>query len=306
MFDISIVTPTFNRAKLLSRVWKSISSQNANFEWIVVDDGSTDDTKSVIESFKSERIKYSVFSKNRGVNTARNAGAKLASSRYVVFLDSDDELFPQSLEDAVEIMDKAGPDIGIAGFACVIAETGKRTAELIDGQILDEHEVVCKHALRGGDKIYIYRKQVFDDFLLPEDLRGCEQVFVYNASTKWKFLMVSRPLSLVHRQSDNLSGATSMIERSSDIAKSYEIIVDNHAAILSTCPDAKFDFFKKALYRYGVAGSPVDVLRIYRKMILRQSFRNYSIATFLMIFCMLPIKSFEIWRVEHLNKKFKG
>lgn len=306
MFDVSIVTPTLNRATLLRRTWESISSQDVNFEWIVIDDGSTDDTDLIIKSFASDRINYTAFSNNRGVNAARNAGAKIATGRYVVFLDSDDELYPQSLAAAVRFLDEASSEIGVAGFACVIAETGKQIVELISGQILDEHDVVCKQALRGGDKIYVYRRQVFDEFLLPENLRGCEQVFVYQVSKTWKFLMINQPLSLVHRQSDNLSGATSLINRSSDIAKSYEMIIRNHAEILASCPDAEFEFLKKALYRYCVAGSLGERLNIYRAMLKVGSLENYFFATVLMIFGFLPIKYFEAWRIRRMNSKFEG
>ena len=68
---VSIITPTYNRARLLIRLWSSLNKQKfTNFEWIIIDDGSTDDTKKKIEKLNDERIKY--FNQpNKGVNAAR-------------------------------------------------------------------------------------------------------------------------------------------------------------------------------------------------------------------------------------------
>lgn len=118
MVDVSVVTPTYNRAHLLPRVWSSLRDQRPAFEWIVVDDGSTDNTLDVIKNLADPRIIYHRLPCNRGVNAARNAGAKLAKGRYVIFLDSDDELYPGSMERMVSIMDAADPTIGV-GCSCV-------------------------------------------------------------------------------------------------------------------------------------------------------------------------------------------
>lgn len=88
---ISIVIPTFNRDKTLPFAINSVINQTCgNWELIVVDDGSTDDTKEVIENFLDDsRIKYT-YKGNKGVSAARNLGLKLALGDYIVFLDSDD------------------------------------------------------------------------------------------------------------------------------------------------------------------------------------------------------------------------
>jgi glycosyltransferase involved in cell wall biosynthesis len=306
MPDVSVITPSFNRATLLPRVWDSLARQRADFEWIVIDDASTDNTRAIVESFGDKRIIYRALMKNSGVNAARNAGVRLARSQYVVFLDSDDELSPETLHCVVEIMDAAEDSIGIAVFPCVMAETGRQICELTDRKVLNEYDVVCGNAMGVGDKILVFRKEVFDEFRLPEAFRGCEQIFVYDISRKWKFLMINRPLSIVHRQADNLSNANSMIRRSSDIAKSFEIIIGNHKKILAAYPNVEFEFLKKALYRYGVAGSSGDVIRIYRKIVQRHAFPNVVFATGLMFFCLSCPAYFETWRINRLNRKIMG
>jgi glycosyltransferase involved in cell wall biosynthesis len=88
----SVVVPVYNRATLLPRAIDSLLNQEfRNFEIIIVDDGSTDETEKVVSSFQDNRIKY--FKQvNRGVTVARNLGASKATGAYLLFLDSDDEV----------------------------------------------------------------------------------------------------------------------------------------------------------------------------------------------------------------------
>lgn len=307
MLDVSIVTPTFNRAALLSRVWQSLIGQNVNFEWIVVDDGSTDNTANIITSFNDKRIVLVPLLKNQGVNTARNRGVAIARGRYIIFLDSDDELIHDGLADAIRIFDKAEPSVGATAFVCIMADTGKVISDVVDGQILNERDIVCNNGLRDGDKICIYRREVFIECLLPEDLRGCEQIFVYCVAKKWNYLTLNKPLSIIHRQSDNLSNANSVIDRSLDIAKSYERLVKNHSEILKYDFVTTVRFLRKALYRYGVAGSTRDAWRIYKRLLHHStSIKDIFTATALMTICFFWPARIEKFRINWLNKKLLG
>lgn len=95
---ISIITPTFNRAEFLQRMIKSILAQNfQNWELIILDDGSTDNTAEVVKAFNDPRINYSYF-KHSGAGDKRNEGILISRSPYITFLDSDDEAMPDWLE----------------------------------------------------------------------------------------------------------------------------------------------------------------------------------------------------------------
>lgn len=306
MIDISIVTPTFNRAHLLSRVWKSLLLQDANFEWIIVNDGSTDNTNEIVDSFDSKKIKLVALTKNSGVNFARNSGVDIAEGRYIIFLDSDDELYPDSLSYMIKAIDSADLSIGVVGFSCVYAETGACLSKITNGQILGEREIVCEDGLDGGDKILIYRRDVFDRFRLPADLRGCEHVFVYELSKQWKYLMLDKPGSIIHRQEDNLSSANGLIKRSLDIAKSHELIIRNHSDIFEIYPGSKFKHLLKSLYRYGVAKSTKDVFRIYGDILNCSSLCNIIIATIILPICLFALPTLEFIRIYMLNKRISG
>ena len=105
---LSILTATYNRAKYLERIYKSIHqnqlSSNIEAEWIIIDDGSTDDTKEVVENFVSENkviIKY-IFQKNSGKMAAINRGMKEVTGELIVDCDSDDFF----AEDAFRVIEK--------------------------------------------------------------------------------------------------------------------------------------------------------------------------------------------------------
>ncbi|MGH1350660.1 MAG: glycosyltransferase family 2 protein [Methyloligellaceae bacterium] len=88
---VSVVIPTYNRAATLPRAVHSVLAQTfKNFELIIVDDGSSDNSQELIAAIDDPRIRYHVLEKNGGVSAARNAGVALARAEYVAFQDSDD------------------------------------------------------------------------------------------------------------------------------------------------------------------------------------------------------------------------
>lgn len=107
----SIIVPTYNRAFLLSNAINSIFSQQyKDFELIIVDDGSSDNTKNFIESFNDSRIRY-IYQENKGVCVARNTGIYTAQGKYITFLDSDDLAESNWLEDFYTQIQKNEPDL---------------------------------------------------------------------------------------------------------------------------------------------------------------------------------------------------
>ncbi len=95
---VSVVIPTYNRENRIKESVESVLNQTyANLEVIVVDDCSTDSTRSVIESIRDERVKYILLSENGGPSKARNEGVKAASYEWIAFHDSDDCWLPNKL-----------------------------------------------------------------------------------------------------------------------------------------------------------------------------------------------------------------
>lgn len=94
-----MIIPTYNREKTIERAVRSVLEQTyTDFELLVIDDGSTDGTESLIEKIIDERIRYIKLKENGGPSNARNAGVRLAEGEWVAFQDSDDFWYPDKLE----------------------------------------------------------------------------------------------------------------------------------------------------------------------------------------------------------------
>ena len=120
MPTLSIITPTFNRAAYLERCYRSLESQtNHDFEWILVDDGSTDQTADVVKDFQSGQFNIQFLRKeNGGKHTALNAAHPYITGRYVLILDSDDALTSSAVQTVLDAWAKfdQNPGIGIVTF----------------------------------------------------------------------------------------------------------------------------------------------------------------------------------------------
>ncbi len=107
----SVIIPTYNRAHLIEETIKSVLAQTfKDFELIIVDDGSTDNTQEVIRKYLSDpRVKY-IYQENKERGAARNRGAKEAKGAYLLFFDSDDIALPEHLEKAYRLIMEHGVD----------------------------------------------------------------------------------------------------------------------------------------------------------------------------------------------------
>ena len=104
---VSIITPTYNCAKFIGATIESVLNQTyQNFEMIIVDDASKDNTEEVVKSFKDKRIKYIRLSKNSGPAVARNRAMEEAKGKYMAFLDSDDLWKREKLENQINFIKK--------------------------------------------------------------------------------------------------------------------------------------------------------------------------------------------------------
>ncbi len=113
MPKVSVITPTYNCKPFLSEAIESVLAQTfQDWELIIIDDGSTDNTRAAIERFFNDpRVVY-IFQENRGLACARNSGFKAAKGEYLALLDADDRWKPERLKETVAALD-ANPDVGL-------------------------------------------------------------------------------------------------------------------------------------------------------------------------------------------------
>lgn len=134
---ISVVIPTYNNERWLSRAIDSVLAQSRSAdEILVVDDGSTDRTPEVAAAYGS-KIRY-LRQENAGASVARNTGIQAASGEWIAFLDADDEWLPNKLQLQIEHLQRH-PDLGwtTANYMECLCESGRRAAALPEKRILD-------------------------------------------------------------------------------------------------------------------------------------------------------------------------
>lgn len=101
---VSIITPTFNSAKYIAETIQSVQNQTyQNWEMIIVDDGSSDETETIVRAFieKDKRLQFHKLNQNSGPAIARNAGIEKATGDFMTFLDADDIWFPEFIEKSI-------------------------------------------------------------------------------------------------------------------------------------------------------------------------------------------------------------
>jgi glycosyltransferase involved in cell wall biosynthesis len=111
---VSVVIPTYNRRGALARAMTSVVAQSfGDWELIVVDDASSDETEEVVRSLGDRRLVYVRITQKRGGSAARNSGTRRARGKYVAFLDSDDEWFPEKLARDIAVFTLSGNSVGL-------------------------------------------------------------------------------------------------------------------------------------------------------------------------------------------------
>ncbi len=204
---VSVIIPTYNRAASIGRAIESVLSQTyAHYELIVVDDGSTDGTMSLLETY-ADRIRV-IHQNNRGVSAARNTGIRAAGGLFIALLDSDDCWLPQKLEMQTAFF-RTCPRALICQTEEIWIRNGKRVNpkkrhQKFSGMIFEKTLPLC---LVSPSAVMI-RKSLFDEVgFFDESLPACEDYDLWLRIT-WKYPvhLIDTPLIVKHGgHSDQLS-----------------------------------------------------------------------------------------------------
>ncbi len=174
---VSVIVPTFNRGYCIVQALQSVLLQNfANFEIIVVDDASTDDTCEQVQRITDTRVHYVAHEKNKGGAAARNSGIRIAKGEFVAFLDSDDYWQPDKLDKQITAMQAAGPKCGMSytWISCV-DDSGKEVLRInpdIDGACFKE--MMVSNFIGSFSNIVVRKSLLLDVGALDEAFRSCQ------------------------------------------------------------------------------------------------------------------------------------
>lgn len=211
---ITVFTPTYNRGEKIQNLYNSLLKQTyKDFEWVVVDDGSTDNTKEIIENFiKENKIKINYFlQKNKGKSLAHNKGVELARGEYFVGIDSDCILTDDALEIINQYYQKIKDNNEICGISFLNLKMGTNE---ISGTKFPENDMIetyyniyNKHHV-VGDKEMTFKTNVIKQYSFP-DIQGekfvPESLLFNRICKKYKFLCVNKPVQIVEYLEDGYS-----------------------------------------------------------------------------------------------------
>jgi glycosyltransferase involved in cell wall biosynthesis len=208
-----------------------------NFELIIVDGGSSDDTE-IVKSFNDKRIRYRKQTKNRGMLADRNIGFDLSKGKYIALLDDDDELLPEALETAVnEFSELSSEGIGILWFNCMESKNKELTGKGINtsGYVSYEDDLCGK--VYGNFWEVINSDLIDEDARFDERLWGLEIIFWLKLHHRTKVFYVHRVLRINHTECSIVSTFENQLKHISRIVLSEKVFLEKYGNLIQNlCP----------------------------------------------------------------------
>ena len=236
MKKVTIIIPAFNEEKYISECIESIKSQTyVNFEAIIVDDGSYDDTIKIIkENIKSDKRFYLYKNEGKGVSSARNYGLSKAKGEYISFIDADDKISEKFIEMLVYLIEKN--DCDCSSISVNSNQIEENNISNYDSIIFNDIE---KYSILAGNKINsegyvcnkLYKKKIIDKYELKfneeihigEDLLFNNQYFYYSKG------FVRNPISLYYYRLKTNSSVNRLDNQNwFDLLRVYATIIEKH------------------------------------------------------------------------------
>lgn len=269
---ITVFTPTYNRAHLLHSCYESLLRQsNQQFKWLIIDDGSTDNTQEVIEKWSLEQrieIEY-IYKENGGLHTGYNTAIEHMDTELSICIDSDDWLPDDAIELILSVWDKNKSDdlAGIIGLD--YTADGNIIGDILpDGEKIEPIKLLASKNNRG-DKKYVVKTSLYKE-VAPMPVFEGEKNFnphymILKLSAKYKFLSINRPLCIVDYQNDGMSA---------NIFKQYMNSPNSFAElrrVIMSLPEVPFLYLCKTTIHYVssnlIAGNNSFIKKSPRKLL---------------------------------------
>jgi len=209
----SIVIPTYNYAHYIGRAIESVLAQPGDdFEIVVVDDGSTDQTAMYLTGYQerlAHRFKY-IYQQNRGLGAARNQGVRVAAGQYLLFLDADDALIKNIMTRLRESV-RASPDDDYIVGGHVLVHTKGEVVRRRAPSIAVDGATNVRNYFNGNfaticNGSVLVRRGVFERIAFPESIRRWQdRVFYSHLFASYRGRSVDFPILTVYRHDDSLS-----------------------------------------------------------------------------------------------------
>ena len=275
-YTFTVFTPTYNREKLIHRVFESLMKQTfKDFEWLIVDDGSNDNTKEIVEKFKKEAnfpIRY-IYQENGGKHRAFNRGVKEAQGELFLTADSDDYFLANALETLKHYWDLIPTDekkdfSAVTGLC--VDDNGNVVGDKYPKDIFDSNSFETNFVYKiKGEKWGFQRTDVLKKFPFQE-FEGekfiAESSVWFAISKKYKTRYINKPLRIYEINSDSLSSNTILLRVNNSkgmfysYAQAFNLPIPWRYKLKSMINCIRFSLYKKNMF--------FDCVKIQKKILL--------------------------------------
>ena len=252
--ELALITPSFNNGELLKRLYLSIKSQTyINLCWIIINDGSTDNTDKIVKTFSDILIIYKKQN-NQGPNNCRNKAERLipSSCKYVIPIDSDDKFYnSNTLASMVNDIKKTHKKIGMIGYASIDGSTGKKVSFLKAPEITINYLDNLKGEMYSGEFLIIQKKHVIKHSKWPNNIWGYEAIRHWEINKHYDFIYKESPGRIYFRdRKENLTSPESTIARAQKMIDGIDYLILKHGNMLRKYAMERYVYFlfTKALY----------------------------------------------------------
>lgn len=209
---ITVFTPTYNRANTLERLYNSLKETKEKLVWLVVDDGSTDNTEELMKSFKDSKVSINYVKKeNGGKMSAFNLAIDLCETEYFMTIDSDDMINPNFIKEFYSDIDKIKDNDNIAAIVYLAANMNNKDevvgTKLPDNTICKFYDIYNKFKVKG-DKSIVWKTDVLKKYKYPmiDGEKFIADAYLMNeVSFSYDFMTINRIATFVEYQDNGYS-----------------------------------------------------------------------------------------------------
>ncbi|MDH4232118.1 MAG: glycosyltransferase [Nitrospirota bacterium] len=264
---ISVIIPTYNRAERLQHAMASVLRQTCgDFELIVVDNGSTDNTREIVTNTRDARIHYISHPTNCGAAVARNIGIRGAKGEFIGFLDDDDEWLPCKLEKQLDTFRNSRSNVGVVySGSSIISDRSGRTIHSFASHSPGHKDIDFLRTVTFSTSVPLIRKSCFLDVgLFDETLPGAQDKDMWIRLAKhYEFGFVPEILVKRYIHGEQISADLKIkIEAKEKIYRKYFDVLSLH-------PDIMADHLWRIGILYCIDGRSAEGMRCFWKAILR-------------------------------------
>lgn len=207
---ISVIIPVFNSELFLDNCIASVVCQTyKSLEIILIDDGSTDDSGSICEKWHLEDRRITVIHQaNNGVGSARNRGLSIAQGEFITFVDSDDMLSPNMLQNSLIMLKDTKSDLSIVGVSRIIPDEAQKPVYKVGKSILMNSEDAFRYVnIPGyfdvGPWAKLFKRELLNGVSFPNDTNGQDYPVIYESLDRAHQVIYNSTEMYYYRQSNN-------------------------------------------------------------------------------------------------------